>query len=530
MGSVNKRFEESFRRHWALPALSNYQGATLSYGQAAERIELLQLALRKAGLGKGDRVAICGKNQANWPVAYLSALTAGYVPVALLHEFHPDSISHLLQHSGAKAFFADEAIFGKVRTGCLTFNLKDFTLLQGPEGFMDEVAAEFTEKYPFGFSASNLDYFEDSPEDLAMINYTSGTSGFSKGVMLPYRSIEVNIDGAAVTAEPQMKAGDNVVAILPCAHMYGLMFETLFELSIGAHVHYLTRMPSPRIVMEAFKDIKPDLIISVPLIMEKVYKSKMKNVLGKYGRFLDMSLVGGIMRRYIKGSLTKAFGERFEEVILGGAALNPEVEEFLRGIRFRFTCGYGMTECGPLITYEKWKKTRRGSCGKPIPGVKVRIDSPDPLGIPGEVQVGGKGVFLGYYNNPEATADAFTEDGWLRTGDMGVLDKDGYLYLRGRCKCMLLGANGQNIYPEELEATINTFDEVVDSLVVEDAGALVALIYPDARKASEQDVLDLLPRINAALPPYAHVRRIEVMKQDFERTPKKSIKRYLYQK
>lgn len=532
MGSVNKRLEKSFIEHWTLPALSNYKGATLTYGQLAERIELLHIAFRHAGLKPGDRVSVCGKNQANWTVAFLASMTGGYVPVSLLHEFHPDNISELIVHSDSKIVFTDESIWNnldKAKMPELVLNLKDFTAIKGPEGFVEGVAEEFKGLYPFGFSPSRVKYHEDAPDEMAMINYTSGTSGFSKGVMLPYRALEVNMDAAIYVAEPQLTAGHNVVSILPCAHMYGLMFETLYEMTKGVHVHYLARVPSPRIIVDTFKDVKPDLIVAVPLIMEKVYKSGVKKLLTKYSFFFRLPGIGKLLRKYMCSTITKSFGSRFEEVILGGAPLNPEVESFLRSIGFRFTCGYGMTECAPLITYVKWHSTRQGSCGVAIPGMQIRIDSSDPLNVPGEVQVSGKGVFLGYFKNPEATAASFTEDGWLKTGDMGVLDADGYLYLRGRSKCMILGANGQNIYPEEIEATINTFPGVVDALVVnEKDGALVALIYPDFKQLSEEQVKALLPSINNSLPAYSRIRRIEVMKTDFERTPKKSIKRYLY--
>ena len=330
-----------------------------------------------------------------------------------------------------------------------------------------------------------------------------------------------------------------MVAMLPAAHMYGMMFEFLFEMTIGAHVHYLTRLPSPKVILGAMSEIKPDAIIAVPLILEKVYKSKLKPVMDKNKTFLTIPLINQYIYHKMRDALVNAFGGRFEEAIVGGAALNPEVEGALTKMKFPFTVGYGMTECAPIITYAHWDKTRVGSCGRPVAGCQVRIDSSDPCNVPGEVQVYGPNVFLGYYKNEEATAAAFTEDGWFRTGDMGIMDKDNYLYLKGRCKCMILSANGQNIYPEELEAVINNVSYVVDSLVVEDKKELVALIYPDYHQAEldgmsveqlEERLRSNLPAINAELPQYAQIKKIEFMPEDFERTPKRSIKRYLYQR
>ncbi|MBR0084121.1 MAG: AMP-binding protein, partial [Bacteroidales bacterium] len=344
---------------------------------------------------------------------------------------------------------------------------------------------------------------------------------------------------AGETAEPQMNNESNMVAMLPSAHMYGMMFEFLFEMTIGAHVHFLTRVPSPKVIMKAFSEIHPDVIIAVPLIIEKVYKSQIKPVADKNKTWLRIPFVDQIVLGKIREGMIKAFGGNFEEVILGGAAFNPEVEAFLRRVRFPFTVGYGMTECGPIITYAKWSRTKLGSCGVAIPGCQVRIDSPNPEKIPGEVQVKGDNVFLGYYNNREATKSAFTNDGWFKTGDMGVMDCDGYLFLRGRSKCMILGPSGQNIYPEELEAVINNVNYVVESLVIEDNGALTALIYPDygqgqvaglEPEAVKARITEMLPEINKQLPGYAQIRKIEFLPEDFERTPKRSIKRYLYQR
>ncbi len=545
--SVNKLFERSIKENWERPALSNYQGVTLHYKDVAKRIAHLHLNFKKCGLQKGDKVALCSRNQANWGVCFLAVLTYGAVPVPILHEFKPGNIHYLVNHSEAKVLFVDEVIWESLSEAempglyvIVQMNTLKYLYAkeQGLRDVRDELVEMFARTYPDGFGPDDLNYYEDTAEELALINYTSGTSGFSKGVMIPYRALYANILLARY-AEPHLKAGDNVVAMLPAAHMYGMMFEFIYEISIGMHIHYLTRLPSPKVIMGAMQDIKPDIIISVPLILEKVYKSKLKPIIDKNKAYLRLPLVNQVIYKKMKDGLMDAFGGRFEEVIIGGAAFNPEVESALARMRFPFTVGYGMTECAPIITYAHWDKTRVGSCGKAAPNCEIRIDSADPVHVPGEVLVKGANVFLGYYKNEDATRDAFTGDGWFRTGDMGVLDEDGYLYLRGRCKCMLLGANGQNIYPEELEAVINNVAYVVESLVIEDSGALVALVYPDYHQGEldgmtktqlEERLTSLLPTINADLPKYAQIKRLEFLPEDFERTPKRSIKRYLYQR
>jgi long-chain acyl-CoA synthetase len=397
----------------------------------------------------------------------------------------------------------------------------------------------FKEKYP-NFGPDDIKYYEDQPEELALISYTSGSTGFSKGVMIPYRALEYNVTFAAAV-EPQMNNESNVVSMLPTAHMYGMIFEFLFEMTIGAHVHFLTRLPSPNVILKAMAEVKPDIIITVPMILEKIYKSKLLPFISKSRMKLFLSLPGidQMVLSKIKKSLVDSFGGNFKEVIVGGAALNKEVEAFLRRINFPYTVGYGMTECAPIIGYEAWDKTKLYSCGKPTQNIKVKINSKDPRNLPGEILVQGDNVFLGYYKNKQATKASFTNDNWFKTGDIGVIDYDGFLYLRGRSKCMILGPSGQNIYPEELEAVINNVTYVVESLVVEDNGGLTALIYPDyhqaeldglAREAIEERIQGSLPEINKLLPSYAQIRKIEFMPEDFERTPKRSIKRYLYQR
>ena len=546
--SVNKLLESSIRNNWDRDALSNYEGITLKYKDIAQKIELLHIAFEKCGLVKGDKVALCSRNQANWGVCFLASLSYGAVPVPILHEFKPESIHYLVNHSDARVLFVDEVMWeGLSETEMpgleAVVQMTDFQFLyykgQDAGEVRESIVGAFAQKYPEGLRPDDLDFYEDSADELALINYTSGTSGFSKGVMIPYRALYINIWFATNVAEPQMNCESEVVAMLPSAHMYGMMFEFLFEMTIGAHVHFLTRTPSPKVIMKAFSEIHPDVIIAVPLIIEKLYKSQVKPVVDRHKAFMRIPIVDQLILKKIRNAMISAFGGRFEEVILGGAAFNPEVEHFMRRMHFPFTVGYGMTECAPLITYAKWWKSREGSCGRPIDGCELRIDSPDPYTVPGEVQVKGDNVFLGYYKNEEATAGVFTGDGWFRTGDMGIVDKDGYLYLKGRSKCMILGPSGQNIYPEELEAVINNVTYVVDSLVIQDKVGLTALVYPDYHLAEldgmspeqlEKRIADGLPEINAHLPNYAQISRIEFLPEDFERTPKRSIKRYLYQR
>ena len=545
--SVNKLFEKSFKDNWDRPALSNYKGITLPYREVAARIAKLHVAFRECGLLRGDKVAICARNQANWGVVFLATLTYGAVAVPILHEFKPGNIHYLVNNSDAKVLFVDEAIWENLLESEMpklyaAVQINTFQLLCTREPVIRYARQHFNElfgkAYPNEFTPDDVDYYEDSPEELAIINYTSGTSGFSKGVMIPYRALSSNIQFAKI-AEPMLGNESKVVSMLPSAHMYGLMFELLFEMTIGAHVHFLTRVPSPKIIMQAFSEIKPNVIIAVPLIIEKIYKSKLKPILDRNKMFFHIPILDKMILKKIRTELVNTFGGRFEEVILGGAAFNPEVEAFFKRISFPYTVGYGMTECAPIISYVHWDKTRLGSCGKAAINNEIRIDSEDPENIPGEVQVRGANVFLGYYKNEEATANSFTEDGWFRTGDMGVMDDEGYLYLRGRSKCMILGPSGQNIYPEELEAVINNLTYVVDSLVVEEDGGLTALIYPDyhqgeldgmSRAQLEKRLTDAMPEVNREIPNYAKIKKFEFMPEDFERTPKRSIKRYLYQR
>jgi len=547
--SVNKIFEASFKKNWDRPAISNYHGETLHFKDVARRMEKLHIMFEECGLQKGDKVAICSRNQANWAVTFLAIMTYGAVPVPLLHEFKSANIHHLVNHSEAKILFVDDVIWEGLSESEMPdlhaiIQVNNFRILYAADENIVEAKAHLNElfgrKFPEAFVPESLNYYEDSADELAVINYTSGTSGFSKGVMIPYRAIFSNIEFAKKVL-PQLNEKSRVVSMLPCAHMYGLMFEVLYELSVGCHVHFLSRLPSPKVIMQALAEVKPSVVIAVPLVIEKIYKSKVKPVLEKEGIKFLMKVPGlnQVVLNKVKAELINAFGGEFYEVIIGGAAFNKEVEAFFKKMEFPFTVGYGMTECAPIITYDDWKVEKLYSCGKAAPNMEVRIESKDPVNIPGEIQVKGANVFLGYFKNEEATAEVFTEDGWFRTGDMGVLDTDGSLFIKGRTKCMILGPSGQNIYPEEVETVINSQPYVVESLVIEDNGGLTALIYPDFQQGAKDGMSQsefvkymegTLSELNRELPNYAKLKKIEVMSEDFERTPKKSIKRYLYQR
>ena len=547
--SVNKVFEKSFKANWDRPAISNYQGVTLKFGDVARRMAKLHIMFEECGLQKGDKVALCSRNQANWAVAFLATMTYGAVPVPLLHEFKSANIHHLVNHSEAKILFVDDVIWEGLSENEMSelhaiIQVNTFKLLFAKDEKIVEAREHLNElfgrKYPMSFTPDALDYYEDSADELAIINYTSGTSGFSKGVMIPYRAVLSNMQFAKKVL-PMLGNTSRVVSMLPSAHMYGLMFEVLYELSVGCHVHFLSRVPSPKIIMQALSEVKPSIVIAVPLVIEKIYKSKVMPVLEKAGIKFAMKVPGldQVILNKVRTELVNAFGGEFYEVIVGGAAFNKEVEAFFKRMNFPITVGYGMTECAPIITYDDWKEEKLYSCGKVAPNMEIRIDSEDPQNISGEILVRGANVFLGYFKNEEATAEVFTDDGWFRTGDMGVIDAEGSLFIRGRSKCMILGPSGQNIYPEEVETVINTRPYVVDSLVVEDNGGLTALIYPDfaqgARDGMDQKhfaryIEETLPELNKELPNYAKLKKITVMTEDFERTPKKSIKRYLYQR
>lgn len=541
---------KTFHDNWECNALSNYGGEVYKFKDVARKIEELHLVFDSCNLKVGDTIAICGKNHANWVVGFLAAFSFGAVPVPLLHEFTPANIHHLVNHSESKLLFVDEQMWKSLDIVQMqdikaVIQIETLNVIYAKDQKVQEtsgnVADLFAQKHPEGFTAADFDFYRGKPDELAIINYTSGTSGFSKGVMLPHRSFWSNIDfGTSIYTG--LDNTTDMVSILPSAHMYGLMFEIMFQLYCGTHVHFLTRVPSPKIITDAMGKVKPRLVIAVPLVIEKIYKNILQPVLDKPGvRFARkwVPFFDKLLLTRMRKSLIEAFGGNFTEVIIGGAAFNKEVEAFFYKMKFPFTVGYGMTECGPIITYADWREAKVGSSGKAAPNMELRIDSPDPEHIPGEIQCKGANVFLGYFKNEEATKQVFTEDGWFKTGDMGVIDKEGYLFIKGRCKCMLLGPSGQNIYPEELESAVNNQKYVVESLVIEDKGALVALVYPDYKKAEkdglsredlQRHVETAVSALNKDFPNYSHIKSIELLENDFERTPKKSIKRYLYQR
>ena len=546
--SFNVVLEESFKKNWDRPALSNYNQNTLYYKDVARKIAELHLFFEACGIQQGDRIALCSRNHANWGVVYLAAMTYGAVVVPLLHEFQPGNIRHLVIHSESRILFVGENIWNNLAELDLpgvetVVNMSDFKVLrslnEAAGATLEDMENRMQARYPDGFRKEDIAYYVDSPEEMALISYTSGTSGFSKGVMIPFRALYSNVQFAH-EAEPQMDCNSRMVSMLPTAHMYGMIFEFLFEMTIGAHVFFLTRLPSPKVILEAMGSVKPDTIIAVPMIIEKIYKNMLVPFISKarIKLMLNLPVIDKMVKNKFRDNLVQAFGGKFGEVIIGGAPFNREAEAFFKRINFPFTIGYGMTECAPIITYVHWDKTKLYSCGKAAPRMRIKIDSDDPKKIPGEVLVKGDNVFLGYYKNEMATRDAFV-DGWFRTGDMGVIDGDGYLYLKGRCKSMILGPSGQNIYPEEIESILNNMPYVLESLVIEDDFKLVGLIYPDFEQAQE-DGLDreqLLAKLtegmqltNLELDQYCKLHSVEIVDQEFEKTPKRSIKRYLYQR
>ena len=547
--SLNKILEESFRKNWDCAALSDFKGITLHYRDVARRIEKLHIIFNICGVQKGDRIAICSRNQANWGVVFLASLTYGAVPVPILHEFKPSNVHHIVNHSESRVLFVGDMVWENLAESEMPnldaiILINDFSLLSAKSEQITDARERLNEmfgkKYPKNFGPEDINYHkEESGEELAMINYTSGTSGFSKGVMIPYRALLSNVL-FAMEVIPKIGNTSNIVSMLPSAHMYGMMFEFLFEMAVGAHVHFLTRIPSPRIIMEAFATVKPDVIISVPLIIEKIYKQKLQPILNKTSMkvLLQLPFIDQMLHDKIKGELVNVFGGNFQEIIIGGAAFNREADEFFNKIGFPYTVGYGMTECGPIISYAPWNNTKLFSCGKPAPRMEVRIASADPGKIPGEIQVRGANVMLGYFKNEEATAESFTTDGWMRTGDMGIIDEDGYLFIKGRCKSMILGPSGQNIYPEEIESVINNMPYVIESLVVENNGKLMALVYPDMDRAGKEGLdknailkkmEENIAAVNVDMPNYSKIAGVRVVPEEFEKTPKKSIKRYMYQ-
>lgn len=547
MEDIVSMMEKSMQKNWSRDALTDYKGATMQYKDVARKIEKLHLLFETIGIEKGDKVAICGRNSSNWAVAFLATLTYGAVVVPILHEFKADNIHNIINHSEAKLAFIGDAIWENLvfdyMPGVLgVVQLNDYSILETRTDkltFAREHLNElFGHKYPNRFEPKDISYFRPDPEALAMINYTSGSTGFSKGVMIPYRALSSNMEFAYGVL--LMNPGDKVVSMLPLAHMYGMAFEFLFEMTLGAQVYFLTRTPSPKVVFAALSEVKPNLIVAVPLIIEKIIK---KGILPRMEAFpmnvlVNIPIVNEAVRNSVRDQMIRSFGGNFYEVIIGGAAFNQEIDKFLHSIRFPYTVGYGATECAPIICYEDWKTARVASCGKAVINMEVRIDSSDPENVPGEILCRGKNVMLGYYKNEALTRETIDADGWMHTGDLGVMDKDGRLYIRGRSKNMLLGPSGQNIYPEEIEDKLNSYPFVGESLVIEREGKIVALVYPDNERIVREGVttqqLDAAMEqnrveINKTLPAYSQIARITLQGEEFEKTAKKSIKRFMYQ-
>ena len=547
--SFNSYIEQSIIKHWDKDALSDYKGTTLQYHDVARKIEKLHILFESGGIRKGDKIAICGRNSANWAVTFLATLSYGAVAVPIQHEFKPEQIYNIVSHSGAKLLFVGDIVATTLDYSQLpeiegVFYLPDNSLIISHNdalSFAREHLNElFGRKFPKYFRKEHVHYVVDAPEDLAIINYTSGTTGFSKGVMIPYRALTGNLSWTLGELGKHVKPG-NVLAILPMAHMYGLMVEFLFNFAFGNHIYFLTRLPSPTIIQQAFADVKPVIIASVPLIVEKIVRKHIFPLVqnSRIKLLMSMPVISKKVKERIREYVYNVFGGNLYEIIIGGAGLNKEVEQFLYDIEFPFTVGYGTTETAPMISYSDYNNFVPGSCGTPVTGMSVRVASDDPEHVAGEIITRGINVMQGYYHNPEATKAVFDDDGWFHTGDLGTMASDGHIFIRGRIKNMLLGSNGQNIYPEEIEDKLNSMALVNESLVIQDHEQLVALVHPDAKEAEElgfssSDIEDIMEQnrrqLNAALPSFCKIEKIRIQEKEFEKTPKNSIKRYLYTK
>lgn len=547
---LNGIIEDAIKHNWNLLALADFDGKRFSYSEVAENIEKIHILFKAAGLNPGDKVSICGKNSSEWFIVLLSCFTYGAVAVPILHDFHTDSIKNLINHSESILLFADKAIMDKLNKEDLPsitgfFLIQDFALdytnNEGLKTARETLNELFGDKYPKEFDSSSLSYYKESAEDLALINYTSGSTGSPKGVMLPYRSIWSNIV-YCIEHLTFLHPGDGMVNMLPLGHMYGMVIETLHPFVKGVNCNFLTKAPSPKVLLSAFAKVRPKLIITVPLVLEKIIKG---NIFPKLQKFplnvlLHIPGINTVVYKKIKEQLVKAFGGDIEEIIIGGAPLNPDVEKFLYRIKFPVTVGYGMTECGPLLTYAPPEESKPQTVGQIMDRMEVKIDSDNPADKPGNIMVKGMNVMLGYYKNPEATEEVFPFGReWLNTGDMGTIDKDGFISIMGRSKTMILGPSGQNIYPEEIEHKINSLPLVEESLVIEEDGKLIALIYPNFEEAEKQGLskaqLDQVMKndikiLNKSLHGYNKINAHRLMDVEFEKTPKRSIKRFLYQK
>ena len=548
--SFNAIIQKSIVDNWDLDALTDYKGATLQYHDVARKIEKLHIMFENSGVQKGDKIALCGRNSANWAVAFLATLTYGAVAVPILHEFTADQVHNIVNHSEAKILFVGDIVATTIDATKMPalegiIYIPDYSLIVSRTDKLtyarEHLNEMFGKKYPKYFRKEHVSYYqEEDPNEMALLNYTSGTTGFSKGVMIPYRAMWSNYDFAEHVLGKTIKRGDNTLSILPMAHMYGMAFEFIFEFLHGCHVFYLTRVPSPAIIAQAFADIRPAIIIAVPLVIEKIIRKRVfpKIQNNRVRLLLGMPVINKKVRERICEQVVQAFGGNFYEVIIGGAAFNQEVEQFMHRIEFPYTVGYGATECAPIICYEDWKNFVPGSCGKAVLHMEVKIDSRNPENVPGEILARGLNVMLGYYKNEEATRQTLDAEGWYHTGDLGTMDQYGNVFIKGRSKNMLLSANGQNIYPEEIEDRLNSLPMVTESIVIQKDDKLVALIHPDYDEArnlglSNEDLEKIMEQnrveLNQMMPAYSKITAVKLHEEEFAKTPKKSIKRYLYQ-
>ena len=546
--SFNACIEKTIKENWLLDALTDYHSTTLQYHDVARKIEKLHIMMEAAGIQKGDKIAVCGRNSAHWAVAFMATLTYGAVIVPILHEFNGEQIHNIVNHSGSRLLFVGDYVVNIIDPNEMPhlegiLNLPDFSLHTSRNEKLTDARERLNElfgrKYPKSYRKEDIHWYQGTPEESCMINYTSGTTGFSKGVMLPYRALWGNVDFCQRNLGNKMPKFSRTLSILPMAHMYGMAIEFLFPFCSGYHLFFLTRLPSPAIIAEAFKEVCPDVVVAVPLIIEKIIRKRVfPKIQSNTIKFLlQMPVVSKKVKERICQEVYAAFGGRAYEVIVGGAPLNQEIEAFLQSIDFPVTVGYGTTECAPLISYSDYHDFVPGSCGTPLPCMEVKILSPDPKNIEGEIVTKGTNVMLGYYKNEEATHQALDKDGWYHTGDLATMSADGHIFIRGRLKNMLLGANGQNVYPEEIEDKLNSMALVSESIIVQRGDKLVALVHPDMDEAksmgfSDEDLQNIMEQnrqeLNSQLPVYSKLQALELMEEEFQKTPKKSIKRYLY--
>ena len=543
VNTLSQLYNKAFHKNWDNLVFSDYEGSNYKFSEVATSIKSLHLFYQLTGLQRGDKIAVLGRNSANWGTVFLSALSAGIIIVPILPDFNESNINHIINHSESKLIIGAKSLLDKIDLDKAeklqaVLVLEDFSLhATKDENIRYKLDDAFQYYKKNKLQKEGFRFEERDREDICIISYTSGTSGFTKGVMIPERSLASNI----VYAQEHMplQPGHKIVSFLPMAHVYGLLFEFLFPVTLGCHITFLSKMPTPALITKVFGEVKPHLILSVPLIIEKIYKKRLLPTISKPAvkLLLKTPFIQNILIKKIKGKLTETFGGRFFEIVIGGAPLSADVEQFFRRIGFKFSIGYGMTECGPLISYEAWDKTMPGSAGRLVDRMEVRIDSADPYHVVGEIQVRGENVMAGYYKNEQATRESFTEDGWLKTGDLGVIDKNKFIYIRGRSKNMILGPSGQNIYPEEIEAKVTNLPFVAECVVTERNGKLVAMVFPDAEAMTAENVThNDLPsimegnrkKLNGELPKYEQISSFELVKEEFEKTPKKNIKRFKY--